>query len=231
MAKARAGTARTSSQQRIQLRACSGLRTGTAPIAPFPVRRRHHSREPRGNRRNVPGAQERREPVLVLAPLDHRQPREEETTADSAPQRRDRSHVGVVVRNQEIDARGGHDTSQRGGEAWTVRGGNQVVVVCGGGFQDESVGVAADDAKRRIAGTQAADQIVTGPGAGPGDEHTLPHTHLLLASEAGTGGVWNRGWALSIGNLRRRPVSRARCIESEARCWSRRSDSGRTRTR
>src|SRR5262249_23007501 len=49
-----AGTPRISPQYLIQLRACAGVCTGSAPSAPAPVRTRHHSGAPVLSLRKMP---------------------------------------------------------------------------------------------------------------------------------------------------------------------------------
>jgi len=95
--------------------------------------------------------------------------------------RGDHLYVLVTVRDHEIDALGLNDPAQRPPVSGP-RGSRYQVIPVGGRFLEyEPVVVAANDEKRRIAGLQTADQIVTRPRACAGDQQSLGQTAIRYA--------------------------------------------------
>ena len=159
--------------------------------------------------RNAATAQKCSEGVLVLAPLDDRGAREEGAAPEPVPERRDCAHVVVVRRQEQIDVLALDDPPQ--GRRVGLGGHREQAVAVGSGFPEkEPAVVAADDHERRVAGSQAADEVVARGRACVQDEHRGTHAGLLSGGPCMRGNDNGRRVGRHSGICPRQPERAAR---------------------
>src|SRR5262249_46620975 len=95
---------------------------------------------------------------------------------------RERAHLGVGRRDQQIDALAGDHAAQRPGVAGMRQRWHEVIAVGRRLLEQETVAVTADDRERPVAGAKAADQVARGGASRAGGEQTpLPERGALTA--------------------------------------------------
>src|SRR5712691_3753313 len=123
-------------------------------------------------RRNAAAAQKHRQGVLVLAPLDHRFPGQKGPTGETIAQPGNCQNIGIVGRDQKIDALRFDDLAQGAPEFALRRKRNEIVAIGGRFLENEPIVMAADDEERRVSHLQAVDQIVACTRSGTEDKQS-----------------------------------------------------------
>src|SRR5690242_7228408 len=111
------------------------------------------------------------QPVLVAAQRDHRRGRKEDASTKPVAVSRQRLHVSIARRDDEIDARLAYEPRDRRGKPGCTVAVQQVTLVGGRPAEHETIVVAAEEHERGIRRPKAAKQILGRGAAGAHDQN------------------------------------------------------------